>query len=43
MKDLGHRTTLQLGVDNLFDKKFGREDLMGLYGRTWEAGVELKW
>lgn len=43
VKDLGHRTTLQLGVDNLFDKKFGREDLMGLYGRTWEAGVELKW
>ena len=43
VKDLGHRTTLQLGVDNLFDKQFGPEDLMGIYGRTWTAGVEMKW
>lgn len=43
VKDLGHRTTLQLGVDNLFDRKFGPEDLMGIYGRTWQAGVEMKW
>ncbi|WP_432642783.1 TonB-dependent receptor plug domain-containing protein [Acidaminococcus sp.] len=43
VKDLGHRTTLRLGVDNLFDKQFGPEDLMGIYGRTWTAGVEMKW
>lgn len=41
-KELGRSGRVYAGIDNLFNKKFHSDDLMGLYGRTWRMGWEMK-
>ena len=40
-KEIG-KLSLYAGVDNLFNKTFGKEDALWNDGRTWRAGVEWK-
>lgn len=41
-KEFAKNTTAYFGVDNIFDKTFNKDDDYYIYGRTWRAGVEVK-
>ena len=41
-KDINKNLYIYAGVDNLFNKTFGKDDNYSIYGRTWRAGMEWK-